>query len=372
MGIAEIAIDGMEPVETPPQVDPTCRDDLLTIDGEPVPVSILGTTADLLERRPVNITTCGGAPIELPAGEITLRTASSSFTALDLDRLVLHSDPGGSPTAVSDTGAIAEEARTGPNAIDDRPDLTVDHEDRTSLSVTVGASDEPFWLILGQSHNLGWTATVDGEDLGAPVLVNGYANGWEIPAGEERTVELAWTPQRVVDLALIASAVAVLVTLVLAVRRPSATAPAGDRSWVPLDARPSMPGPFHLTRVLRYAGPLPSRFALIATPIAAGLAGWAVIGPVPATVLFVVSLVSLRLRWARPLLTVGGLVAVAVAAALVVGRQAFGYVPPGFDWPTFHGRSHQVAWLGVALLILDAVIDRCWLRRWWPTDDSPH
>lgn len=370
MGIAEVEISGIEPIETPVRVDPGCRDDLLTMNGEPVPVSILGTTADLLDGRPIAITTCQGAPIELPAGEVTLRTSDSSFTALDLDRLALHSDPGGTPTPVTDSGALDDGTRTGEAATRGRPDVTVDREGRTSLAVTVGASEDPFWLVLGQSHNLGWTATVEGRDLGAPTLVNGYANGWEIPPGQERTIELTWTPQRVVDIALLASAVAVLLTLVLAVRRSPATTVV-DRSWVPLDARPSMPAPFHLARVLRYAGPLPSRFALVVTPLVAGLAGWAVIGPVPGAALFVAALLSLRLRRMRPLLTVGGLLLVTAAVALVIGRQAFGYVPPGFDWPTFHGRSHQVAWLGVALLVLDAVVDRCWLRRWWPTDDSP-
>lgn len=370
VGIAEVSIDGLDPVETPDLIDPACRDDLLTIDGEPVPLTLIGTTADLLDRRPIAVTTCDGDPIRLPAGEVTLRTADAAFTALDIDRLALHSEAGGDATPTTDEGVLAPSARPTGRAVEDRPEVTVDSADRTSLTVTVGPSDEPFWLVLGQSHNSGWTATVDGHDLGPSTLVNGFANGWEIPAGESRTVELVWTPQRVVDLALVASIIAVLITLVLVVRRGPATDP-DDRAWVPLDSRPSMPRPFQLERVLRYAGPLPSRFALLSTVIVAGLAGWAAIGPLAGVVLSAVSASSLRLRRARPLLTVGGLVLVAIAVGMVVARQAFGTVPPGFGWPALHGGSHRIAWLGVALLVLDAVVDRCWLRRWWPTDDSP-
>ena len=37
-----------------------------------------------------------------------------------------------------------------------------------------------FWLVLGQSINNGWRATVNGtgKNLGTPVLIDGFANGW--------------------------------------------------------------------------------------------------------------------------------------------------------------------------------------------------
>ena len=48
----------------------------------------------------------------------------------------------------------------------------------TRLQLTVEPSEADSWLVLAQSWNAGWTATINGELLGAPVLIDGYANGW--------------------------------------------------------------------------------------------------------------------------------------------------------------------------------------------------
>ena len=57
-------------------------------------------------------------------------------------------------------------------------EVASDDHDRAQVEVTGATPGEPFWLVLGQSHNVGWTATADGDDLGEPVLVDGFANGW--------------------------------------------------------------------------------------------------------------------------------------------------------------------------------------------------
>ncbi|MGN6695142.1 MAG: hypothetical protein ACTHN0_13285, partial [Aquihabitans sp.] len=52
----------------------------------------------------------------------------------------------------------------------------------------------------------------------------------------------------------------------------------------------------------------------------------------------------------------------------MAGRQLVQDLPPGFDWPTYFEAAQSPAWIAVLLLLLDAVVERCWLRRWWPTD----
>ena len=65
----------------------------------------------------------------------------------------------------------------------------------------------PFWLVLGQSNNAGWKATVAGKDAGQSTLVNGFANGWLIkPGTKDFDVTLTWTPQTRVWIALAISA----------------------------------------------------------------------------------------------------------------------------------------------------------------------
>jgi hypothetical protein len=111
--------------------------------------------------------------------------------------------------------------------------------------------------------------------------------------------------------------------------------------------------------------------AFCLTVLGALLVGGAVIGPGAGIALAVVAALAMRFSRARPLLTLGSPGLMAFSGAYVVGKQAVNHLPAGFDWPTYFDRVHQVAWAAVALLVLDVVVDRCWLRRWWPTDDSP-
>ncbi len=85
------------------------------------------------------------------------------------------------------------------------------------MTLKVAPSDRDRWLVLGQSYNDGWRASTDAGSLGPQLLVNGYANGWKLPAhAEPLVVHLRWTPQRIVNIALALSAVAAVLVLVLA------------------------------------------------------------------------------------------------------------------------------------------------------------
>ena len=364
VGLAELGIDGLAAPEQPARVDPRCRDDLLEVDGRGVGLSISGSTADLLAGEALTARTCDPDGVELPAGRSTLRTARADFTGLDLDRLVLRSAAGGD--ADPERGPLVAGSRPGSG----RPDVRIDAQGRTTVDATVTGADEPFWIVLGQSYNLGWHATADGTDLGPPTLVDGYANGWEVGPGATVRLHLEWTPQRVVWGAIWASVASVLLALVL-VLRPQRPIPADDDAWVPLDARPSMPRPFQLARLLRYAGPTPSRFALVGTVLASFATGLALVNPVAAVALAAVAALALRVPRARPLLVLGGPLLFVGSALVLLVRQAVSSLPTGFDWPTYYDVLQGPAWVAVLLLVLDAVVDRCWLRRWWPTEDSP-
>ena len=365
IGIVDLGIDGLVAPGLPSRVAGDCRQDLVEVDGTPVPVALRGTTADLLAGRSIDLAACPSDALDLPTGTRTLRTTAGTSTGIDLDRLVLRSAAGGESDDATGPLVAATEPGTG------RPDIRVDHQNRTSIDLTVTGADDPFWLVLGQSHNAGWTASAGGKDLGEPVLVNGYANGWEVPPGQSISVHLEWTPQRVVWASIIASALSVLVALALIVWPGRARAGAESDARLPVDARPSMPRPLRAGQLLRYAGPTPSRIALLTTVIASLVLGTAVIGPVPGVVLAVAALLALRVRWSRPLLTLGGPVIVAGCVGYLMLRQLVSTFPIGFGWPTYFEVVQQPAWTAIALLVLDVVADRSWLRRWWPTGDSP-
>ena len=82
----------------------------------------------------------------------------------------------------------------------------------------------------------GWRAWCDGRSLGAPEVVDGYANGWHAPASC-RTVHFAFAPQRAVVWGYVASALACLLLLgLLLLRRPGPETAAVPAARTPEDA----------------------------------------------------------------------------------------------------------------------------------------
>jgi arabinofuranan 3-O-arabinosyltransferase len=192
----------------------------------------------------------------------------------------------------------------------------------TSMRVQVPASPAESWLVLGQSHSDGWQATADGDDLGAPLLVNGYANAWRLPAHEEPLeVTLRWTPQRVIDVALALSAIAFVVVLLLAWPRRrdqiAETSPTAviDRRWTYVATG----------ALLVFAGVVPAVLGLAAAELA-----------------------RRQERWRGRLLIVP-VALLGVVAAIVVYKQARYDLPATLDWPQAFPWTHGLTWAAVAV-----------------------
>ncbi len=313
VGIAELAFDGVALPGAPAGrgLDTGCRDDLVELDGRPLAVRVTGDRATALGRGELTVEACDDSLV-LDAGTHRLVTTRGATTGFDLDRLVL------------DTG---EAAGARPAATTVPVQLT--GQDDTSFTATLAPSADPLWLQLNQSRNDGWTATVDGRDLGPPVLVDGYANGWLLPPSTaERSVELRWTPQSGVRWALIVSVAAAVVMLgiLLATRRhrPPAhrTTPVG-RPW-------------------NHARWWPA--CVVGALLLA--AGWA-----PAAV----GAGVLALRGRRPALPAAVVVAAgAIAAGPVVVLQWRYDYPSGPDWPSRFGWTSTFAWMAVAAVVATA------------------
>ena len=230
VAIAELGLPGVHSTPPADELPTGCRSDLVTVDGQPVGVRLVGTATDAVARQPLAIEGC--QQLDLGPGEHVVRTAQGRDLGLDVDQLVLRSQ-----------GDAASAASSAPR---DAPDVEVVGSSATSITLRVGPSGHDSWLVLGQSYNEGWKATTDAGSLGEQQLVNGYANGWRLPAHDAPlVVHLHWAPQRVINAALLLSVVASLLVLVLAVgllprsRRAPAALPAGppgEESTVPLGA----------------------------------------------------------------------------------------------------------------------------------------
>ena len=310
VGIAEI--DGIQvAAATTGIVDPACRSDLVTVDGEAVPVRL----GDPSPAGTLSVEACGD--LDLAPGPHRLRSRLGAVTGVDLDTLVLSSAPGGDAgtAAVRGTGADGAPARVVSQVVD-----------RTSVRATVDADGTPFWFVLAQSASAGWTVEVDGGEVGARTLVDGYADGWVItPDGPGPvTVRLTWTPQRTVWVAMVVSLLTLVVAVAILVVTPAGgPVPAGSRPrFAPL--RPSG----RQAEAANAAGPR-ARLAPAAT--AGAVAGGAALFVSRPWIAVLVGLTAAAVaRW--PVLTwsVAPLAAAALALARPLDRPELGWLAVGF------------------------------------------
>lgn len=338
VAIAEVRLNpgrSLQPTAVDPSAsfDSGCRDDLLSVDDVAVEVRVTGSVADALARRELRLEGCDEAV--LAGGESLISTSPGAVTGLDIDQLVLSS-----PRPMA--------AGAGSGAV------TVQHHSDTRLSVTVPSSRQDRWLVLGQSHNRGWQATLDGRNLGEPILIDGFANGWLVPAGPEADVSLTWTPQRHVDRALWLSAILVIVTVALAWRGRGDQDPA--RPWAdlgpesPLLAWPYLqpdPRPVASTRSWVVAALLVAGLALLNLP------QW----PALALLLGAATAATLRRRRFSSLLGLAGAVSLGIAALYVMVEQRRFRHPPDFVWPQQFDEVHILGVLAVLWLLAEYLRD---------------
>ncbi len=355
VGIAEWGIEGVAVEPVPATFDSGCRDDLLEVDGEPVAARLAGPTDEALAGDPLDLTLCAD-DAALPEGPSQLRTGDGRVTGLQVDDLSLRSDAGGA--AHRGDPLLLPDATTVPTTVTD--------QDRWRATVEVGPRDEETILVIGQSDNDGWTASIDGQDLGDPILADGYSSAFRIPAGADPvTVEVVWTPQRAVFGGLAVSAAAAVLCLLLALRPWRWRRRVVDEvATEPLDERPR---PLTVAPVLRSTGSAPGPAATALVAVGAAVVGTLAVNPVSGLVLLALAVVGLRVPRARAALALGPAALLALAATYLVVQQVRHGLPAGFQWPQRFGTAHGIAYTAVLLLGLDLVVDRLRTGAWCPS-----
>lgn len=337
IGIAELAIPGIEPVVLPDRLDTGCTDSLLSIGDEPIELRVSGSTADALAGRPLDLEVCGPDPVvSVGPGVVEVIAARGVDSGFDLDQIVLRSEGVGS--TVPTTGASLR-------VTDQRPD-------RIRAEVTGLDPDDPVWLVFGQNLSDGWEARVDGTDLGPPRLVDGFANGWVLdPGTTTATVELRFAPQTRVNIALAVSAIAILVCLSIVVV---------DRQPAPPPSAPAFVT--HDDDLTRFDGQRPELGTAVLLTVAVG--GIALLVAPPLVVLALVGLTAVGSRWRRGRLLLAAAPAglMAMAGVYVVAWQVRYGIEPGMEWVGEVHRAHPVALTAVLALPLHSVVSWCWRR----------
>lgn len=352
VAIAELGAPGLEIGPSAATVQGGCRSDLLTVDGRPVPIRVVGSTTAAIARDGLQIQLCG-APLTLGAGTHVLRTARGLSTGIDVDQLLLSSAAGGG--AASPADPFPGQVRTA-----SAPHVQVTGEGAISydLTVTGATPGKPFWLVLGQSLSPAWQATIGGHTQGPAQLVDGYANGWLVtPTSSTFDVSLRWTAQTKVWIGVGLSAITLLICVLLVLRPRRVT-------FGRAAPEPASPGDESLPSLVglwtRDARGRSVRRAVVAVAVSAGLAA-VLITPVVGLVLLAATLAALLLPRGRFLLRAGSAGALAISTAYVLEVQARYHLPDSSGWAQEFHKVATLSWVAVALLVADVLVG--WARR---------
>ncbi len=281
--------------------------------------------------------------MQLSSGNHQLEAESGEVSGWNVDALNLSSDAGGAALQPGPTGQISL-----PNAAQVGA-VTTTKANRSGRQVHVPADQAGRYLVFGQSFGPGWTARANGQPLGRPVLADGYALAWKLPANAPAKgfdVVLQWDPQRKVNMALWASLLGLLGLIVLAVlgrgRRRRGVEPA-----------PEVP---KLTSLLRYEGGRPRWFAAPLLGTALGLLSSLIFTPWAGVVIGAGVVIACLLAWTRLLAVLSFVGLLATSGVLVVVGQAKHQYLWNIQWADHFHLSSQLAWAAICVLIADAAV----------------
>ena len=358
VGIVELGLPVQAVVpEAGSALEQSCRDDLVTLDGVGVETRVSGTVGEALDGELLEVTGC--APATLEAGENRLTTGIGAETGFDVDRLALASAAGGAPGR--------DTMQEGPEPVTPAPANTTEMTGKVTWQTEVSGAQEPYWVVLGESESPGFSASVttgDGTqiDLGPSTLVNGYANGWQVdPAvvGPDATITMEFAPQRMVWIALVLSAIGVLICLALLVIRAPRIRGAGDSPTAGIEVGSVAPV------TAEGAALAPARAGVAA--VAAGLLALVFMGWAVGLAVAIVAFVALWVPRGQLVLRFGGPALFAAAAGFVIAKQLLGNYLVDFNWMNLFEVTHAWTLAAVALLVLDVAVSH--LRR--AASDTP-
>ncbi len=170
---------------------------VIAVAGRFVHMSVRTTVSALLDDEPIQAQPCEPEPIALPPGQQELLISPGTQFVVDGAQLT-------PPAAGELPGAAAVPAETGAWSA-------------TRREVRAPASQTPRVLVIPESINPGWVARTGAGTQLTPVAVNGWQQGWVVPAGDPGTITLSFAANSLyrAGLAIGLSLLPVLVLLVL-------------------------------------------------------------------------------------------------------------------------------------------------------------
>ncbi len=299
----------------------------VSVDGSPVATSVTGTVGNLIDLQPMAVHGCTLAGVGLSAGTHVFSFPSGSpfmVTGLLAQNFTARPSAAHSSSGTATTAAVVREASTPRSA-----HITTWAPAHRTVAVGPGAAT---YVQVAQNFNPGWVASLNGRSL-TPVRLDGWQQGWLVPAGVAGTMTMTFTPDHVYRFALFVGGLllALLALLAWSGRTQSPLAPAGRR-------RP------------------PRRWilALGAAVVALSVGGWLAMALIP--------LLVVARRWGSTSMAVVAGVAFTTAGALVAWHPS---AVPGAHQGAF-GAPAQAASVVALCAVLASVVVAGWRRRGRP------
>jgi arabinofuranan 3-O-arabinosyltransferase len=213
----QVAVPDWRPVTLPCGQGPT-----LTVGQSQIPTRVSGTIGALLRREPLEVTPCAAVP-PLAAGTTRVRLDATPQLKPESVTMTLRQDA----PADTDPGLV-----TVPEFIDE-----VSPEHRV---IGVTPSDTEQLLVVHENSNPGWRATLQGREL-TKVRIDGWQQGYVIPAKQGGDVVLEFTPGKPYRIILVTGLAMVALLAAWAIprrkRKTGSTGKRGARLAEPLPLR---------------------------------------------------------------------------------------------------------------------------------------
>jgi arabinofuranan 3-O-arabinosyltransferase len=203
------------------------RGPVIAIAGRFVHTAIRTTVGALLDGAPVAAQACDPQPIILPTGQQELLISPGSQFVVDGAEL-------SGPLAVRTADATAASVTPASTGV----------WGPARREVRIAAATTSRILVVPESINTGWVAHTGAGTRLTPVAVNGWQQGWVVPAGSLGTITLTFAPNSLYRAGL-AGGLALLPLLALMAWWPRRRRPPDDPA-----ARPWAPGPWAAVAVL--------------------------------------------------------------------------------------------------------------------------
>ncbi len=184
----------------------------IDIDGVSIPTQVSGTVQDLLSLSPLQLTSCRIVPLSAGRHLVTGDDGAGPFRYTTL--IVRPAAPQGHTTVRS--RSVSVKGFSGVNR---------------EISIGPGSAS---YVALASNFNPGWTATLNGNHL-PPVRIDGWQQGWVVPAGHGGTITVTFSPDHIYRISLLVGLLLLAGLFVLAIvpsrYRRSSNPTAGG--WIP-------------------------------------------------------------------------------------------------------------------------------------------